>query len=132
MRHNEIIISITDIAPANLNQWDESDILRLSFIDIEENIEEYNPNIIFSKDIAKQIIEFIKKFENEDTKEEVVVHCFAGVSRSAGVAKFIAERYGLEFEDFYNDYNKLVYKILKEEDNQKCLKEQPEDIIEKD
>lgn len=47
-------------------------------------------------------------------QERVVGHCFAGVSRSAAVAKWINDYKGLD-ERLYNDYaqhNRHVYDVL--------------------
>jgi predicted protein tyrosine phosphatase len=107
---NQVMISITDFGPADLHRWDLEKLLKLSFIDVEV-LAEY----CFTKDQARLIIDDVKKWETG--VDEIIVHCFAGVSRSAGVAKWIAEKYNLEFEDEYNDYNKMVYNMLKYEDN---------------
>jgi predicted protein tyrosine phosphatase len=123
----EIMISITDIKLADLQYWDECDLLRLEFIDVEV-IDKF----CFTKEMANQIIDFVNRFENKPNKDEIIVHCFAGVSRSAGVAKWIAEKYDLDFKDEYNDYNKMVYNILKYEDSNKCQKEHLEDTTLKD
>jgi predicted protein tyrosine phosphatase len=42
----------------------------------------------------------------------IMVHCKAGVSRSAAVAKWIAERYELPFDHHYKYYSRHVYKLL--------------------
>ena len=56
---------------------------------------------------AKKISQFIMDNEGCD----FIVHCFAGISRSAAVAKFINEYYGLEDPvlENYKIYNRLVY-----------------------
>lgn len=58
------------------------DILYLFFDDVEKN----EPNHITITD-ARLIIDFINKYKNSDV--ELVVHCGAGVSRSAGVCAAI-------------------------------------------
>ena len=60
---------------------------------------------------AKELLSFIKAYSNRD----FIIHCFAGVSRSAAVAKFINEYYdagNIALEN-YKIYNKLVYNKLK-------------------
>jgi predicted protein tyrosine phosphatase len=42
----------------------------------------------------------------------IYVHCWAGISRSSAVAKFIAQRYDLPFDSTYHEYNLLVYRVL--------------------
>jgi len=92
--HNIAIISITD--PYSMpNQFvkENIDILRLSFDDIDfmpmknakgEIIEECSFMVLFKRDHAKQILDFYLKVK--DTVDELVVHCEAGRSRSAGTA----------------------------------------------
>ena len=44
--------------------------------------------------------------------EGILVHCKAGISRSAAVAKWIAETFGLPFNHRYESFNKYVYEQL--------------------
>jgi len=55
---------------------------------------------------AKKLFDFIKENEGKD----FIVHCFAGVSRSAAVAKFINDYYDANDHvlENYKIYNKLV------------------------
>ena len=59
---------------------------------------------------AKKLFQFIK--ENEG--KSFVVHCFAGVSRSAAVAKFIQEYYDIDdpILESYKIYNRMVFSKL--------------------
>jgi predicted protein tyrosine phosphatase len=104
------IISITDPdwkdAPLTEEAW--GDILRLKFHDIDKAWQNY---VLISDEQADEIIAWLK--EHEDEFKKIVVHCAAGISRSAAVAKFIAEVYDLQFPESYNLYNKLVYSTLR-------------------
>ena len=108
------IISITGFNPYDVPnqaqlQPDWGEVLRLEFDDVSirgDHLHGITPNQ------AGQVIEFLNAVQHKVDK--VVVHCVAGVSRSAGVAKFIAERYGLDFDHGYGLYNRLVYDTLKE------------------
>ncbi|MDY0198974.1 MAG: dual specificity protein phosphatase family protein [Tenuifilaceae bacterium] len=104
-----IIISINE--PLSITNLKEGwlDILPLTFEDLDIRLNDY---LIFNNDDAKQIIDFVEKYENQAST--IIVHCHAGISRSAAVAKFIAEKYDLKFNHNYFLYNKLVYKILNE------------------
>lgn len=78
--HKYVIISISDLKdePVKFNHTSELvDVLRLWFDDEENN----HPNCI-SEDDGNKIINFINKHKDID---ECVVHCTAGISRSAGV-----------------------------------------------
>lgn len=59
---------------------------------------------------AKQISQFV--FDNEG--KTFIVHCFAGISRSAAVAKFIDEYYDIKDPvlENYTIYNKMVKQKL--------------------
>lgn len=59
-------------------------ILRLKFHDLEYPIKGYEKCKLFSKDDAIQILDFVNNYADEI--KLIVVHCEAGVSRSAGVA----------------------------------------------
>lgn len=106
------IISITNSgdAPANLKEgW--AQVLRLEFDDIDTAEE---PFALFSEQHARCVIQFVCQCHKKEI-EGILVHCTAGVSRSAAVAKWIADRYQLPFNEKYMLYNKHVHKVLREE-----------------
>lgn len=113
-----IVISITDpgkpeakIDPA------VKDILRLTFEDVEPDVWEaigvtltYNA---FSLDQAKRIHNFWYKHNNSDV-HTLIVHCEAGISRSAGVAKVLAEISGITLVSSITHSNRHVENLLRE------------------
>ena len=76
-----IIVSINDVADVK-NQFDDNDNIKavcsLFFDDVEGN----EKNCMTRED-AEKIIDFVN--QNLNTVNEIIVHCGAGVSRSAGV-----------------------------------------------
>ena len=64
------------------------DVLTLYFDDIMREVE---GAVLFSDEMAGQIIDFIEKNIDVDT---LLVHCFAGQSRSRAVAAFAVEMLG--------------------------------------
>ena len=68
-------------------------VLRLEFHDISEFLEERY--ILFS---SAQAIEIINWIESIHANETIIVHCEAGISRSAAVAKFIIDTYNYTLE----------------------------------
>ena len=81
-------------------------VLTLQFDDFEEPESGVK---LMNEEQAMQIIEFLRQYQNVDT---MLIHCFAGRSRSAAVGKFAAELYGVpEPECPY--YNTWVYGILR-------------------
>ncbi len=88
-------------------------VLQLGFHDIDSYLgEKYT---IFSKEHAIKIIEWIEKHKNVCS---FIVHCEAGISRSAAIAKFLVDFYDFKLKkDKYCDgdfslMNFHVYKTL--------------------
>lgn len=65
----------------------------------------------FDEQHARDIFAFLRKHENTDV-DTVIVHCDAGISRSAAIAKFIAGVYSLHFPENYQVYNRHVFSTL--------------------
>ena len=104
------VISITepDWYQAKLKEgW--HDILRLEFHDIDQYEEPY---VLFGEQQARDIIQFVRNCHAGGVNG-IVVHCKAGISRSAAVAKWIAGNYNMAFPDGYSLYNKHVYRVLR-------------------
>ena len=85
-------------------------VLRQEFHDIDA-IKPDEPYVLFSEAQAQEIVRFVNTAEDKGLVG-VLVHCKAGISRSAAVAKWIAGRYGLFFPENYGLYNKYVFKLL--------------------
>ena len=75
--------------------------------------------VLFNEEMADQIIDFVKKHEQEI--EYIVCHCEMGVSRSAAVAAALAQFYNGDNREFFGSGiygssryspNMLVYDIL--------------------
>jgi predicted protein tyrosine phosphatase len=106
---NWAIISISDPFhyPASLRgNWHS--ILRLEFSDIER---EQKFASLFSAKDANAIIDFAVK-ANAEGCEGVLVHCKAGISRSAAIAKWIAAEYKISSEYTFDGYNQHVFSTL--------------------
>ena len=105
----EAIISITGSGhpKARLRKgWTR--VLRLVFDDVEAPF--FNA-VHFDYPHAEDILVWLQKIEGKADK--VYVHCHAGISRSAAVAKFIAERYDLSGGiRVYEYHNQRVYRVL--------------------
>ena len=81
-------------------------VLTLYFDDIEQP----EPGLkLMNTSQAKQIIEFINMHKDVDT---LLIHCFAGVSRSRAIGVFAREMLGLQPTN-ETDYNHYVYETLK-------------------
>ena len=82
-------------------------MLRIECHDTDADEEKFK---IFTEDDAINILKFMKLHEDECSI--AVVHCEAGISRSAAVSKFIADIYHVPFPTSYSVYNKYIYKVL--------------------
>ena len=107
-----IVISITDEygAPANIPENNNLlDILRLQFSDINEVIDQYHTIHKFQ---AESIANLVIKYH--DKVDLIVVHCEAGISRSAGCAMAIEEWYWKKpvISSKYPLANRKVYRMV--------------------
>ena len=112
-----IVISITDPGkPEAKIDPDVKDILRLTFEDVEPGVWKAIgvslPSNAFSPYQAKQIYEFWRGYNNSDVST-LLVHCEAGVSRSAGVAKVLAEVSGIPLYEETSHCNRHVENLLR-------------------
>lgn len=104
---NWAVISITTPAePDAVLKPGWHSVLRLKF----EDTDDASCAGAFGDGLARTVVDFVRGLE--DPVEGILVHCFAGISRSAAVAKFIADTYKLRFPDTYASYNKLIYRRL--------------------
>jgi predicted protein tyrosine phosphatase len=110
------IISITtpeddQCSPASLHEDSWRGILRLQFHDVDPSAEaKKRQRVLFNEQHAQEIFLFLK--EQEAFGGALICHCEAGISRSAAVAKFIAQIYSLDYPESYSLYNKHVFTTL--------------------
>jgi predicted protein tyrosine phosphatase len=103
------LISITGPAGEAQLKYGWTHLLRLEFHDAD--VEEFDGCLLFDSDMARQVIQFVEQLPPDVTR--FFVHCHAGISRSAGVAKFVAEMTDTPFNKDYASYNRLVYSTLR-------------------
>lgn len=104
------VISVTDpisaFGEARLkNGW--HDVLRLEFHDAEAA--DADSFVLMTQKDALTIVKFVR--EVAPAVEGVVVHCNSGISRSAAIAKWVADEYRIPFDSAYEQYNKHVYQM---------------------
>lgn len=86
-------------------------VYRVTFHDVDpENIKTKKVRFPITDNQALSIVNFVKAVSPE--VKTIVVHCGGGISRSAAVAKWIATKYSLSFDDNYDRYNKYVFNAL--------------------
>lgn len=88
-------------------------MLELRFDDVEQDM---GPGYaMFDYILASKVLSFVKECGNED----ILVHCYAGKSRSAAIAKYLHEHRGYFLDLSYpclghtQAYNKEVYRLLR-------------------
>jgi predicted protein tyrosine phosphatase len=82
-------------------------VLRMRFHDTDDD---ESILTVFSRKDAETVVYFVRA--QEAKVGGILVHCSAGISRSAAIAKFIADTYKLDFPEKYSAYNKLIYRRL--------------------
>lgn len=121
----EAIISITEPgAPLARLRSGWTDTLRVQFGDVEYNrqtIEYYGPSWqsvkgVFRAEHAHAIREFLQRVENNPRMSSLVVHCHAGVSRSAAVGTYAARRNNLAVSSSWSGKNLTVLEVLETPD----------------
>lgn len=89
------------------------DGIQLMFDDVDSDYAPKNLKAISDKqaDIIVNFVNLVHEHENELT---LIIHCFAGVSRSAGVGKFVNDVLKLDLPNYRHLqlYNSSVYRKL--------------------
>ena len=86
------------------------DFITLAFDDVTAYCQGYYP---ITEQQARKIAKFVMRYK--DSVEQIVVHCDAGISRSAGVAAAIAKYLNLNNDRFFKepyDPNKTCYDMV--------------------
>jgi predicted protein tyrosine phosphatase len=108
------VISITEPGgPLAEFDYPFKHVLRLQFDDITKRID---GRYAFTSDDAKKILKFMAGVEGK--VNEVLVHCEAGISRSAAVAAALSKIYNGDDTEFYGPRyrpNSLIYRVLLDE-----------------
>ncbi len=111
------LISITDPGdPARLPEgW--AAVLRLEFDDITPPFpvlicdgNQHRDLAPFDASMATQVLEFVGAVPPDVNR--IIVHCNAGISRSAAVARFLADYYGYYLHDKGEWANRHVLSVL--------------------
>lgn len=86
-------------------------VLQLSFHDVtSDTLDVENRYTLMTDADARKIVHFLR--EVAPNVEGIIVHCKAGISRSAAVAKWICEQYNVPFNSDYDRFNPYVYRLM--------------------
>lgn len=130
-KNNEIFISISGSPKYGdgEGQAKKSGAWRDGMYQVFDDIDKvYKDFVVFSDEQANDIVNFLEKYHKSAEKVDLIVHCFAGISRSAAIALFADEVYTSEKNrrlNNYSVYNKLVYSKLRMNYQTNVLKVQP-------
>lgn len=63
---------------------------------------------------SMQIVNFLKRINDDPRQLNLIIHCFAGISRSAAVGKFCNDVFKLNLHNYnrLSLYNRYVYSML--------------------
>jgi protein-tyrosine phosphatase len=112
------LISITELSSSKANLIDGWYAVHRSEFDDEIPQHGISKSIVLmSATHALDIVDFVHTIAPH--VEGIMVHCKGGVSRSAAVAKWIANTFKLPFNHDYTAYNKYVYHQLNEANEQR-------------
>lgn len=88
-------------------------IHRAYFHDVDPaNNKTNEPHILMNAAHADEIVAFVESVAPHI--DVLMVNCQGGISRSAAVAKWVAERFDLPFDHNYAAYNRHVYMLMHE------------------
>ena len=68
--------------------------------------------VLFDKSMANSILKFADELNNSETHYDLLIHCHAGISRSAAIQMALCQKYNRVYDSKYTLYNKLVYNTL--------------------
>lgn len=107
---NWAAVSISEQTETKLKQgWYA--VHRAFFHDVDPLINKTNePHILMNASHAEDIVAFVESVAPH--VEILFVNCQGGISRSAAVAKWVAERFDLPFDQHYAQYNQHVYMLM--------------------
>lgn len=88
LAHNRVI-SVNDFCHGKLFEQDNPRVLSLMFDDATPDFT-WKDDVLFNGSMAEEVIDFLENHDGSD----LIVHCYAGISRSAAIATFAARRLG--------------------------------------
>lgn len=104
-----MFISIVDTDKENYFKRNHDNVINLKFDDVEisgqESYTKKDETKAFTEKQAAALYSFIKK-NNE--KEQCIVHCMAGISRSAACGRFVIDYTRGDYDEFKRTNNQMM------------------------
>ncbi len=82
------------------------DVLRLYFTDAVTAVNE--ETVLFDQNLARQIVDYLDTYHAASNDYDLVIHCQAGVSRSAAVAVWAASEFRVPLSGYFAMLNPYV------------------------
>jgi predicted protein tyrosine phosphatase len=79
--------------------------------------------VLFDENMANSILSFADELYNSENHYDLLIHCHAGISRSAAIQMALSQKYDRIYDHDYKLHNKLVYKTLMKTHLQKVIDE---------
>lgn len=73
---------------------------------------EYLDLVLFDESMANSILNFADELHNSENNYDLLIHCHAGISRSAAIQMALCKKYNRTYDYNYKYHNKLVYKTI--------------------
>ena len=89
--------------------------IQLMFDDVDRDFDGYKMSLrMIQPHQADEIVRFVFDLHEMEKEVDLIVHCYAGVSRSAGVGKFVNDIFKLDLPNYnrLSLYNATVYQQL--------------------
>ena len=83
----------------------------------------YEDFMLFDESMANSVLNFADELHNSENNYDLLIHCHAGISRSAAIQIALCQKYNRVYDQDYTLYNKLVYKTLMKTYLQKVVDE---------
>jgi predicted phosphodiesterase len=121
MQDSVAMISISTPGTWEPDLADFAHVLKLEFHDVEDADAE--PWVVFDRAHAKAVIDFVNKLHDAEEAWDLIVHCKAGISRSAAVALYVADATNCAMPRIRDAWeaNRLVLKVLTAESGLEVL-----------
>ena len=109
-----IMISVVDPEEPTPNIQFENKFVDIFYLKFHDTDSRYSDNYqALSESTALEILVFVKKYV--DIIDTIVVHCMAGISRSAGIAAALSDILGMGSQHIFNGPyipNRHVYRMI--------------------
>lgn len=73
----------------------------------------FGDNELCDANDASRMLSFLNTYAKKDQPHDVIVHCRAGISRSAAVAQFVSEHYGCDIDQANPDTSAANMRVLR-------------------